>query len=56
MAHKQSTAQPSVRIPLNDWYKYIHKATENTVRPGGVAHTQGQQSALNTALNILKND
>lgn len=32
------TVKPPRKPPINDWYKYIHKSVENTVRPGGIAY------------------
>ena len=48
------TAEPPFKPSINDWFKYIHKQTANTVRPGGVAHIEGQKAALKSAKQILK--
>jgi hypothetical protein len=41
----------------NRWVKYIqsqlYPVTVNTVRPGGVGHIEGQESALRLAKEIL---
>lgn len=50
----QTTAQPPVRVSINDWYRHIYKkVTENTVRPGGLNYSEKQEETLQEALEIL---
>ena len=36
----QSTVNPPSKPSINEWFKYIHKKTANTVKPGGIAYSE----------------
>jgi hypothetical protein len=54
--HKEFTMDSEL---FNRWAEYIHAQVNKTkginkVKPGGVAHIEGQESALRLAKEILK--
>jgi len=50
----KSYTRPIETKAFNRWAEYIHKKIRNTIKPGGVCHSEGQESALRQAKDLLR--
>lgn len=60
MVSIQSTAQPTEKLPINEWFKFIHnqgkKPKENTIKDGGLWHSEKTDLFLKECKLILESE
>lgn len=56
MVSIKSTAYPTEKLSLNEWYLYISNKPFNKIKAGGLWNRENQNTFLQQCKNILKHE